>query len=52
MLIEHRMQVVMEMSDWIYVMNFGRLLAQGRPEEIQKNPEVIKAYIGEDDQDA
>jgi branched-chain amino acid transport system ATP-binding protein len=52
MLIEHRMQVVMEMSDWIYVMNFGRLLAQGCPEEIQKNPEVIKAYIGEDDQDA
>lgn len=52
MLIEHRMQVVMEMSDWIYVMNFGRLLAQGLPGEIQKNPEVIKAYIGEDDQDA
>lgn len=49
LLIEHRMQVVMEMSDWIYVMNFGSLLAEGKPEEIQQNPEVIKAYIGEEE---
>lgn len=49
LLIEHRMQVVMEMSVWIYVMNFGSLLAEGRPEEIQRNPEVIKAYIGEEE---
>jgi branched-chain amino acid transport system ATP-binding protein len=48
LLIEHRMQVVMEMSDWVYVMNFGKQLAQGKPEEIQRNPEVIKAYIGEE----
>ncbi len=48
-LIEHRMQVVMEMSDWIYVMNFGKLLAEGLPTEVQKNPEVIKAYIGEEE---
>ncbi|MFQ3619944.1 MAG: ABC transporter ATP-binding protein [Spirochaetales bacterium] len=49
LLIEHRMQVVMEMSDWIYVMNFGKLLAEGEPHEVQKNPEVIKAYIGEEE---
>jgi branched-chain amino acid transport system ATP-binding protein len=47
LLIEHRMQVVMEMSHWIYVMNFGELLAQGTPAEIQNHPEVTKAYIGE-----
>jgi branched-chain amino acid transport system ATP-binding protein len=41
------MQVVMEMSHWIYVMNFGELLAQGTPAEIQNHPEVTKAYIGE-----
>jgi branched-chain amino acid transport system ATP-binding protein len=49
LLIEHRMQVVMEMSEWIYVMNFGKLLAQGKPEDIQRNPDVVKAYIGEEE---
>lgn len=49
LLIEHRMQVVMELSRWIYVLNFGKLLAQGKPIDIQNNAEVTKAYIGEDD---
>ena len=48
-IIEHRMQIVNELSKWIYVLNFGKLLAQGTPADIQKNPEVINAYIGEED---
>jgi branched-chain amino acid transport system ATP-binding protein len=48
-IIEHRMQIVNELSKWIYVLNFGKLLAQGTSADIQNNPEVIKAYIGEED---
>lgn len=48
-IIEHRMQIVNELSKWIYVLNFGELLAEGTPSDIQNNPEVIKAYIGEED---
>ena len=49
LLIEHRMQVVMELSRWIYVLNFGKTLAEGKPTDIQNNDEVTKAYIGEED---
>jgi len=45
-LIEHDMRMVMELSDHITVMNFGRKLAEGTPQEIRENPEVIKAYLG------
>jgi len=45
-LIEHDMRMVMELSDHITVMNFGQKLAEGTPEEIRDNPEVIKAYLG------
>ena len=48
-IIEHRMQVVMSLSSHVYVMNFGRLIAEGSPEEIQRDPVVVKAYIGEAD---
>ncbi|MGC8787957.1 MAG: ABC transporter ATP-binding protein [Anaerolineae bacterium] len=48
LIIEHRMQVVNELSEHIYVLNFGNLLAQGKPQDVCNNPEVIKAYIGED----
>jgi len=48
-IIEHRMKIVNDLSKWIYVLNFGKLLAQGTPADIQKNPDVIKAYIGEED---
>jgi branched-chain amino acid transport system ATP-binding protein len=50
LLIEHRMQVVMELSRWIYVQNFGKTLAEGTPKDIQNNAEVTKAYIGEEDE--
>jgi branched-chain amino acid transport system ATP-binding protein len=46
MLIEHDMQAVMGLCDMITVMNFGTLLAEGTPEEVRNNPEVIEAYLG------
>lgn len=49
LLIEHRLQVVHTLSKKIYVLNFGELLAEGTSEEIQANEDVIKAYMGEDD---
>ncbi|WP_445496317.1 high-affinity branched-chain amino acid ABC transporter ATP-binding protein LivG [Photorhabdus sp. SF281] len=47
LLIEHDMKLVMGISDRIYVVNQGTPLAQGRPEEIRNNPDVIRAYLGE-----
>jgi branched-chain amino acid transport system ATP-binding protein len=46
-LIEHHMACVMELCDHIFVVNFGRRLAEGNAEEIQANPAVLKAYLGE-----
>lgn len=46
-LIEHHLEVVMKLCSDILVLNLGKLLARGTPDEIQSNPEVIKAYIGE-----
>ncbi|MCR5187498.1 MAG: ABC transporter ATP-binding protein [Treponema sp.] len=47
LMIEHHMDLVMDISDRIYVLNFGALIASGSPEEIQNNQEVINAYLGE-----
>ena len=47
LLIEHDMNLVMEISDNIYVINQGQPLASGTPEDIRNNPDVIKAYLGE-----
>ena len=45
-LVEHVMALVMAVSDRITVMNFGKMITEGSPEEVRSNPEVIKAYLG------
>ncbi|MDZ7839878.1 MAG: ABC transporter ATP-binding protein [Gammaproteobacteria bacterium] len=47
LVIEHNMRVIMDLAQHIYCMSHGRVLAEGRPEEVRDNPDVIDAYLGE-----
>jgi branched-chain amino acid transport system ATP-binding protein len=46
LMIEHHVPLVVRVCDYVYVLNFGTMLAEGKPSEIQKHPEVIAAYLG------
>jgi len=50
LMVEHDMSMVMSVCDYIFVLNFGSNLAEGTPEQIRTNPEVIKAYLGQEEE--
>jgi branched-chain amino acid transport system ATP-binding protein len=48
-LVEHDMGVVMDISNRVFVLNFGNKITDGTPEAVQSNPDVVKAYLGEEE---
>ena len=47
LLIEHDMKLVQGICEYLYVLNFGRLLAEGKPDQVLSDPAVVKAYLGD-----
>lgn len=47
-MIEHHVPLVVRVCDYVYCLNFGEMLAEGRPEEVRSHPEVVRAYLGEE----
>jgi branched-chain amino acid transport system ATP-binding protein len=47
-MIDHHVPLVTRVSDYVYCLNFGELLAEGPPDEVRNHPEVVRAYLGED----
>ncbi|HEY5900315.1 MAG TPA: ABC transporter ATP-binding protein [Burkholderiales bacterium] len=46
LLVEHHMQLLMSLSDWVVALNFGRRIAEGTPAEVREHPELVRAYLG------
>jgi len=46
LLVEHHMQLLMSLSDWVVALNFGRLIAEGVPAQVRNHPELVRAYLG------
>jgi len=46
LVVEHHMQLLMSLSDWVVALNFGKRIAQGTPAEVREHPELVRAYLG------